>query len=107
MHASIQALHQQEGVNCRGLSVTVYDPDTVVSPFNIGRQLFYATDLGLNKAEVLVGRVNVAYGTKWRAAGEEYKVQNGTGPMWSSRAWTRRKPGVSCTRACGRTGTWT
>ena len=79
MHASVQALHQQERINCQGLSVTVYDPDTV-SPFNIGRQLFYATDLGLNKAEVLVGRVNMAYGTKWRAVGEGFALGSSRRP---------------------------
>jgi PRTRC genetic system ThiF family protein len=79
MHASIQALHQQEGITCRGLNVDVYDPDTV-SPFNVGRQLFYATDIGMNKAEVLVGRVNMAYGTKWKAVAGEYEDGNSLWP---------------------------
>jgi PRTRC genetic system ThiF family protein len=77
MHASIQALHQQEGIVCRGLTVTVYDPDTV-SPFNVGRQLFYSTDIGMNKAEVLVGRVNMAYGTKWKAVASEFDAGTST-----------------------------
>ena len=37
----------------------------MVTQFNIGRQLFYQTDLGQNKALCLVGRVNMAYGTNW------------------------------------------
>ncbi len=65
-------MHQQSGLRCRGLDVTVYDPDTV-SPFNVGRQLFYTSDVGLGKAEVLVNRVNVAYGTQWKAVSEEYQ----------------------------------
>lgn len=42
-----------------GLKVTVVDPDTV-SPANVGRQAFYAGDVGRYKAEVLVNRVNMA-----------------------------------------------
>ena len=44
-----------------GLMVTVVDPDTV-SPANIGRQAFYAGDIGCFKADVLVNRVNMALG---------------------------------------------
>jgi len=66
MHASLQAMNEQHGFQCKGLQVTVYDPDTV-SQFNIGRQLFYANDVGLNKASCLVNRVNMAYSTKWDA----------------------------------------
>jgi len=49
-----------------GLDVTVFDSDTV-STSNIGRQLFYQTDVGLNKAVVLVHRLNVAFGLDWKA----------------------------------------
>ena len=66
MHASLQAMNEQGGFHCKGLQVTVYDPDTV-SQFNIGRQLFYANDVGLNKASCLVNRVNMAYSTRWDA----------------------------------------
>ena len=72
IHASLRAMNQQDGCRCRGLRVTVYDPDAV-SPFNVGRQLFYESDIGLNKAECLVGRVNMAYGTKWKARPEDYR----------------------------------
>lgn len=44
-----------------GLMVTVVDPDTV-SPANIGRQAFYAGDVGCFKADVLVNRANMALG---------------------------------------------
>ena len=49
-----------------GLSVTLYDPDTVTDA-NIGRQLFGPFDLGLNKAQCLVTRVNNFFGNDWRA----------------------------------------
>ena len=50
----------------KGLSVTVYDADTVEQP-NIGRQLFSPSELGMNKAVALVSRFNRFYGTGWRA----------------------------------------
>src|SRR5689334_7068613 len=44
-----------------GLKVTVWDPD-LVSESNIGRQLFYPSDIGQPKSFVLVNRYNLAYG---------------------------------------------
>lgn len=49
-----------------GLKVTVFDPDIVEDP-NIGRQVFYPSDVGQYKANVLVTRVNKAYGLDWEA----------------------------------------
>lgn len=49
-----------------GLHVTAIDGDEV-SPSNIGRQLFYACDVGRNKAEVLINRINLTMGTQWKA----------------------------------------
>lgn len=49
-----------------GLHVTVYDPDEVTEA-NIGRQLFGYSDLGLNKAECMVTRVNNFFGNDWKA----------------------------------------
>jgi PRTRC genetic system ThiF family protein len=54
-----------------GLAVTVYDPDTV-STANIGRQLFSPDDVGLNKAIVLVHRINMSYGFSWTARPTAY-----------------------------------
>lgn len=48
------------------LAVTAIDGDTV-SAANLGRQLFYRSDLGRNKAEVLIERINFAFGTEWKA----------------------------------------
>ena len=49
-----------------GLDVTAIDGD-VVSASNVGRQLFYICDIGRNKAEVLINRINVTMGTHWQA----------------------------------------
>lgn len=55
-----------------GLKVTVWDPD-LVSESNIGRQLFYPSDIGQPKSFVLVNRFNLAYGFDWDAEGDEFK----------------------------------
>jgi PRTRC genetic system ThiF family protein len=47
-----------------GITVTAYDNDTVEA-HNIGRQLFYKQDIGRNKAEVIIGRINATYGYGW------------------------------------------
>jgi len=49
-----------------GIKVTVMDPD-LVSESNVGRQAFYPADIGLNKAIVLVHRINLSYGLDWAA----------------------------------------
>lgn len=54
-----------------GLCVRAWDPDTV-SEANIGRQLFYPSDLGANKAITLVHRLNLAHGFSWQARPEAY-----------------------------------
>lgn len=47
----------------RGLRITLQDDDTV-SPFNVGRQRFAPSDVGLNKAEVLATRYGVLFGMR-------------------------------------------
>lgn len=49
-----------------GLEVTVWDGD-VVSESNTVRQNFFASDVGANKADIMVTRLNVAHGLKWKA----------------------------------------
>lgn len=49
-----------------GLNVVLADGDTV-SESNLVRQNFYPSDVGLNKAEVLINRLNLACGLAWRA----------------------------------------
>lgn len=53
--------------------VTVFDDDTV-SPTNIGRQPFYPIDVGLHKAEVLVGRINMCYGFDWEFSNTRFSA---------------------------------
>ena len=47
-----------------GFHVTAYDFDNV-SYDNVGRQAFYETDVGHNKAKVLTDRINLYYHTNW------------------------------------------
>lgn len=54
-----------------GLHVRCWDDDEV-SASNIGRQLFSFADLHLNKAIVLVTRLNSFYGTNWEARPKKF-----------------------------------
>jgi PRTRC genetic system ThiF family protein len=49
-----------------GLEVALMDADTVTET-NCVRQPFSVSDIGLNKATVLINRVNLFWGTKWSA----------------------------------------
>lgn len=60
------------GLGHPGLHIRAWDPDTV-STANMGRQMFSPADLGLNKAIVLISRVNRFFGTEWEARPEKYK----------------------------------
>ena len=55
-----------------GLDVEVWDPDRV-TPANLGRQLFAASEVGLNKAEALVNRYNFGLALNWKAHAERYR----------------------------------
>lgn len=68
--ALAQLDHALRALRMPGLAVTVYDPDTV-SHANVGRQMFYPADVGQYKCEVLVHRINMAMGTRWRAVPEK------------------------------------
>ena len=59
------------GLGHPGLHVKAWDADTV-SPANLGRQLFSTSDLGLNKAVVLITRINRFFGTEWEAVAMNY-----------------------------------
>ena len=61
LHQSLVA-HGHPG----GLHVTVVDGDTI-SPVNCVRQPFARSEVGLNKAIVLVNRLNLFWGLKWEA----------------------------------------
>jgi PRTRC genetic system ThiF family protein len=49
-----------------GLEVVMMDADTV-SETNCVRQPFSVSDIGQNKATVLINRINLFWGTRWRA----------------------------------------
>lgn len=68
--------HCLKTLNHPGLHVCAFDPDHV-SPANIGRQLFSKADAGLNKAVVLVSRINAFFGTAWDAIPEKFDKENG------------------------------
>lgn len=58
-----------------GFDVTLVDGDTV-SRSNVGRQRFYASDIGLSKANCLVHRINLAFGFDWQASHAYFKAQS-------------------------------
>ena len=66
LHLALRALGHH------GLDVCVFDPD-LVTPANIGRQLFSPSDLGQPKAIVLVNRINLFFGLQWQAVPSLYK----------------------------------
>lgn len=65
--ALAQMDHASKQLGRAGFDVTLVDDDSV-SEANVGRQWFFASDVGQFKAEVLVNRVNMTMGTEWRAA---------------------------------------
>jgi PRTRC genetic system ThiF family protein len=57
-----------------GLHVTCFDDD-IVTEANLGRQLFSPADLGVNKAVVLITRLNRFFGTSWDAMPIRYNLK--------------------------------
>ena len=58
-----------------GLDVAMMDADTV-SGTNCVRQPFSASDIGLNKATVLINRINMFWGTKWTAIPHRFHARS-------------------------------
>jgi PRTRC genetic system ThiF family protein len=58
-----------------GLEVTLMDADAV-SETNCIRQPFSASDIGLNKATVLINRINLFWGTAWSAIPAYFQKQS-------------------------------
>jgi PRTRC genetic system ThiF family protein len=58
-----------------GLDVAMMDADAV-SETNCVRQPFSASDIGLNKATVLINRINVFWGTKWSAVPNHFHTRS-------------------------------
>ena len=63
--------HSLIALNHAGIFVRVFDND-IVTNANLGRQLFAASELGLNKAAVLINRINRFFGTDWKAVTSTY-----------------------------------
>lgn len=53
--------------------VRVFDPD-VITEHNVGRQAFAMSDIGKNKAEVLVSRCNRYFGTQWSSFPHKFEL---------------------------------
>ncbi len=60
-----------QGLGHTGLHVRCFDED-IVTDANIGRQLFSSSDIGLNKAVVLVNRINRFFGYEWEAQNKRF-----------------------------------
>ncbi|MDQ3048402.1 MAG: PRTRC system ThiF family protein [Bacteroidota bacterium] len=69
IHSSLRSLSHP------GLHVTAYDSD-VITEANLGRQLFSRAELGMNKANALVTRINRFYGNTWDAVPLNYNTKN-------------------------------
>ena len=66
------------GLRRQPLHVTAYDDD-IVEEHNVGRQMFSPSDIGQNKATVLIERTNRYFGSDWEAI----PVRYGKGMNWS------------------------
>jgi len=58
-----------------GLQVNVFDDD-IVQQANLARELFTSHEIGMNKAVVLINRINRFFGTNWKAIPE--RLSRGT-----------------------------
>ncbi len=58
-----------------GLEVAMMDADTV-SATNCVRQPFSASDIGQNKATVLINRINIFWGLNWRAIPNRFHARS-------------------------------
>lgn len=71
-----------------GLYVSAFDPDTI-SEANLGRQIWFGSDVGENKAILGVERVNLAYGLDWMAIPARYDAS-------VNREWSHCDMLISC-----------
>src|SRR5437667_8882670 len=75
-----------------GLHVTVMDGD-MVSPFNCVRQPFSRAEVGLNKAIVLVNRINLFWGLNWQAIPQALTAQT-LAPSYSGYGEPHLRPDI-------------
>jgi PRTRC genetic system ThiF family protein len=61
--------------NHNGLDVVMMDADTVTET-NCVRQPFSASDVGQNKATVLINRINMFWGTNWSAIRNHFQARS-------------------------------
>jgi PRTRC genetic system ThiF family protein len=66
--------HSLIALNHPGLIVRVFDDDKVEAA-NLGRQLFSTAELGLYKSVALINRINLFFGTNWKAIPEKYNQE--------------------------------
>jgi PRTRC genetic system ThiF family protein len=70
LHNTLLALGHRDGLN-----VTLWDADTV-SESNCVRQNFVAVDIGRNKAEITINRLNIIHSLNWEARPEYFTHQS-------------------------------
>lgn len=58
-----------------GLHVCAYDGD-IVTEANCGRQLFAPQEIGRNKSEVLITKLNMFFGTSWESVASMFKINS-------------------------------
>ena len=63
------------GLDKNELFVTVYD-DQEVEQNNVGRQQFFQEDIGINKAHIIIERINYAYGLDWISIPRRYSFES-------------------------------
>ena len=66
--------HSLVALNHPGIFVKVFDDDRVTVA-NLGRQLFSASETGMNKAVALINRINRFFGTNWKAIPSKYSSE--------------------------------
>lgn len=67
--------HSLIGLGHPGFNVQLWDDDTVTEA-NRGRQLFAQSEVGLQKCDVLIGRVNRFFGTNWKAINRRFSTRS-------------------------------
>lgn len=67
--------HSLKALGHPGFMVRAYDND-IVTHSNIGRQMFSPADIGLNKASVVISRINRFLGLRWESHSIKYDHQH-------------------------------
>jgi PRTRC genetic system ThiF family protein len=70
--------HSLKALGHPGIFVIAYDSD-IVTNANLGRQLYSPSDLGRNKATVMIERMNRFFGTEWDSVESKFTVDKRAG----------------------------